>query len=1106
MSVKVWPALLTLALLSTGLTGCFPDVQPETAREVLDAGGGVDTTGPTKCSQVSDCAGLKVGQCEIAVCNTATGECVAEQDKNGTSCDDGDECTTGSTCFQGVCKGGTQQCECKPDDLSNCYKKAIFDKDNKCAATPGCSKAGSEFFKCVEATPKVECDDSDDSPCLKNVCAPATGECSIQPAKDGKPCDDNIQCTQSEECEAGKCVGKSFGSCDCVPGQPVSSACWGADYDVFGVAQTTKKSTQKCTGKVVCELQSLSPGVLDYACILDTKTIVVCDDDGQPCTVAECDPSDGACKQKPRAKGTLCDDGDACTSAGSCDGDGKCDGQTALCACANDADCAAKEDGDLCNGTLYCDKAAKTCKVAPLSLVTCASAGDTECLRNICISSTGKCEMVPTELIKQTKLNDGSLKTSVLTKAQGYVPCEDGSTCTVNDGCANGTCVSGTVVCGCQSNVDCKSKDSTDQCKGTHYCDKLSGQCKLNPASVQVCLDNDGDPCTVVKCDPKDGQCKVAPLGVEKVICEDGDSCTVGDVCDSKTGKCTPGTVICPCQSDAECAAKEDGDFCNGTLYCDLTDNQCKVNPATIKTCPSVFDTDCLKNQCNPLSGTCSMQPANEYLSCKADTPCAQSPFCQAGQCTWDTNLCQCKAAADCAHLTDGNLCLGTPACDKGLCILTGAPPPCAQDPSRPCESNVCQKDSGTCKFVPVSDNTPCDDGDSCSVTDTCQAGKCAAGVNVCACAADTDCAKFDDPSTLCDDYKCVAQGNAKVCTNTPVTCLNSGTDCKLNLCDAKTGKCSLATAGKCDDGNSCTVDTCGADGKCSYAVPNGGVDGEPCTSSKTGVGLCDDKAQCVPAPVPGLMLIPGGDTQMGCNVAADLNCPQEENPQHLTKVNTFWIQRLEVQVSEYNACVQAGKCTSPKSGGKCSFGQQADLPINCVDWLQAKAYCAFLHPKGRLATEAEWERAARGGCDLYGVDAAACTTKMPTYVWGNTPKPSCAQMILDEYTSDSVKGCQLNGPNPVGARAKGDLSPYGVIDMAGNLREWVADYYATDWYQKSGASAANTTGPASGTTRVVRGGAWDLGAADARAARRLGLDPTKPYENVGIRCVVPAQ
>ena len=56
----------------------------------------------------------------------------------------------GSTCFQGVCKGGTQQCECKPDDLSNCYKKAIFDKDNKCAATPGCSKAGSEFFKCVD--------------------------------------------------------------------------------------------------------------------------------------------------------------------------------------------------------------------------------------------------------------------------------------------------------------------------------------------------------------------------------------------------------------------------------------------------------------------------------------------------------------------------------------------------------------------------------------------------------------------------------------------------------------------------------------------------------------------------------------------------------------------------------------------------------------------------------------------------------------------------------------------------------------------------------------------------------------------------------------------
>ena len=314
-------------------------------------------------------------------------------------------------------------------------------------------------------------------------------------------------------------------------------------------------------------------------------------------------------------------------------------------------------------------------------------------------------------------------------------------------------------------------------------------------------------------------------------------------------------------------------------------------------------------------------------------------------------------------------------------------------------------------QFVPISDNTPCDDGDSCGVTDTCQAGKCAAGVNVCACAADTDCA-VDDPSTLCDDYKCVAQGNAKVCTNTPVTCLNSGTDCKLNLCDAKTGKCSLATANKCDDALMHRRHLWRR--RCSYAVPNGGVDGEPCTakpasaSAMTRLSAC---LRCAWADVDRRGYPDGLQRRGGPQLSAGGEPATPDQGQHVldsTAQCRCRVQRLR----------PGWEVHQPEVGWQVLLRAASGSAYQLRRLAAGQGLLRVLAPVRAVRYGGEG-RAARGGCDLYGVDAAACTTKMPTYVWGNTPKPSCAQMIIDEYTSDSVKGCQLNGPNP-GGRERG--------------------------------------------------------------------------------------
>ena len=228
-------------------------------------------------------------------------------------------------------------------------------------------------------------------------------------------------------------------------------------------------------------------------------------------------------------------------------------------------------------------------------------------------------------------------------------------------------------------------------------------------------------------------------------------------------------------------------------------------------------------------------------------------------------------------------------------------------------------------------------------------------------------------------------------------------------------------------------------------------------------------------------ILIPAGEFQMGSSDSdvkaaiarcvesgsSESDCKQRmegEKPLHAVTLDAYSIDKYEVTNLRYQACVDAGGCTPPQESSSYTrdsyYGNPdyADYPVIKVDWNQAVAFCTWAGK--RLPTEAEWEKAARGSSD---------TRKYP---WGDTaPDETLANFNSNKGDTTVV------GSYPSGA------SPYGVMDMAGNVWEWVNDWYGSGYY--SGSPASNPTGPATGEARVLRGGSWSRDDDYVRVARR---------------------
>jgi len=240
------------------------------------------------------------------------------------------------------------------------------------------------------------------------------------------------------------------------------------------------------------------------------------------------------------------------------------------------------------------------------------------------------------------------------------------------------------------------------------------------------------------------------------------------------------------------------------------------------------------------------------------------------------------------------------------------------------------------------------------------------------------------------------------------------------------------------------------------------------------------------------MVFVPAGEFPMGGEIA-DPGIWEGDAPSHLVHVDSFWIDQTEVTNSQYAQCVEAGACTPPTT---CDWGTPtysqvgaAALPVVCVDWAAARAYC--LWAGARLPTEAQWEKAARGpagriypwGDEFVGTRANYCDSQ-------------CELGWQDSKDNDGYTALAPVGSYPDGA------SSYGALDMAGNASEWVADWYARDYYLAS--PAANPPGPTSGTFKVLRGGSW---LSLPRALRTMTRDYTAPDlrdDSVGFRCVVP--
>ncbi len=221
---------------------------------------------------------------------------------------------------------------------------------------------------------------------------------------------------------------------------------------------------------------------------------------------------------------------------------------------------------------------------------------------------------------------------------------------------------------------------------------------------------------------------------------------------------------------------------------------------------------------------------------------------------------------------------------------------------------------------------------------------------------------------------------------------------------------------------------------------------------------------------------------------------PSSERPSYRVQLAPFAIDRWEVTVDEYAACVAAKVCTPPGDTGACNYrvDGRSRHPINCVDWLQANAYCSFVG--ARLPTEEEWEYVARDGAGSR------------LYPWGNLSPTGLDTMGVPGVAlcwSGSSAGA-LGSSCPVGRdgvldRTRSDFDLVGdekaIEDLAGNLREWTVD----------GASASyDVTRETS--FRVVRGGGWfvDVTPTSVNAVRRTATIPISRLPDLGFRCVLP--
>lgn len=232
------------------------------------------------------------------------------------------------------------------------------------------------------------------------------------------------------------------------------------------------------------------------------------------------------------------------------------------------------------------------------------------------------------------------------------------------------------------------------------------------------------------------------------------------------------------------------------------------------------------------------------------------------------------------------------------------------------------------------------------------------------------------------------------------------------------------------------------------------------------------------------MLRIPAGDFRRG-----NQNGFPNEGPEQVITLDEFYIDQYEVTNRLYQQCVAEEICLLPKIERSVSFADYyaspsfGNYPVVWVTWQDAQTYCEFAGK--RLPTEAEWEKAARGALSDHPNGISYL------YPWGDEP-PTAENKYANSLASNNFDTM------PVGSYPAG-MSLYGVHDMAGNVREWVADWYQRDYYQDG--PQKNPLGPIKGVTKIVRGGAWNDVALDLTTTRRKDFLSESYDAGLGFRC-----
>jgi iron(II)-dependent oxidoreductase len=487
---------------------------------------------------------------------------------------------------------------------------------------------------------------------------------------------------------------------------------------------------------------------------------------------------------------------------------------------------------------------------------------------------------------------------------------------------------------------------------------------------------------------------------------------------------------------------------------------------------------------------------------------------------------------------SEGHACLpGERPCASGLICEAGVcQPGCRQDAEcddgDPCTDDVCS--GGLCSNPPLADGIACDDGLYCTVADQCLAGVCTGGPRDCSnqagvcqrgvCDEGQDrCSAENLPDgSGCDDGRWCTVDDACAggqCGGAARDCSELDGVCHHGWCDEANLRCAVADdedGAACDDGDPCTMDDACLSGQCHGIDKDsdgdgfldatcGGVDCDDgdaavhpfASENESAAGSCADGADndcdgctdmqdsgCGGPPALCWIAIPGGTFTMGSDAQiAEL----DEMPVHPVAVAAFDMNKTEVTVAQYRACVEDGGCSVPAhiDDEYCNYEDpDGDLhPVGCVDWQQAVEFCQWAG--GRLPSEAEWEYAARSaGRDI-------------TYPWGDDAATCERAVMLD---ADDQNGCGAGWSLPVCSRPAGNTDQ-GLCDMAGNFWEWVQDYYHEN-YAGAPTDGSAWEWPAT-EHRVGRGGAFYNSALRLRASNR-GFRTEARDHSYGFRCARP--